>query len=108
MSPTQARRGGRVTVAVRRERCVGCGGAGYGSGHGGGEVGLCMLCSGTGMVSSNRAIRMDLPTGLTDGAQVRVGREGSLGWYGRREHLVYVVHVDRAWDRVDPKRTEQT
>jgi len=93
-----------VTVEVRRERCDGCHGSGYGAGSGKAAVGLCMVCHGAGWIASDRTIEMELPPDVRDGMEVHVDKAGSMRWDGQREDLIYVVRVDRTWDRLDSNR----
>ncbi len=107
VSRAQVERGAVVTVPLLYERCLDCRGRGYSVGHGETEVGLCRRCHGVGRAHTDRAVSLELPKGVSDGAQLRIHEQGALRANGQRDDLLCVVHVDRTWEQVEPGRGER-
>ena len=51
----------------------------------------CGSCSGTGRVRVNKKLKVKVPAGVYDGAQVRVGGEGEVGEHGTPAGDLYIV-----------------
>ncbi len=62
------------------EKCTQC--------HGG----FCSNCGGTGIVSTQRSVKVKLPKGIEEGKKVRLKGEGKSDSYGRKGDLYLVVH----------------
>ena len=78
---------------VRTQACPTCGGTGQKIEH------PCTVCRGEGRVLEERTIEVEIPRGIHDGQQIRIGGEGHAGLLGARAGDVYVqVHV-----RADPR-----
>jgi len=107
VSRVQAERGVVLTVPLLHERCCDCGGRGYSVGHGGTHVGLCRRCDGVGRARTDRTVLVELPKGVSDGAQLRIHEQGALRADGQRGDLVCVVHVDGTWEQVGPNQGER-
>ena len=107
VSRAQVERGAAVTVPLLHERCLDCRGKGYSVGSGGSHVGLCRRCHGVGRAHTDRTVLLELPKGVSDGAQLRIHEQGALRANGQRDDLVCVVHVDRAWEQVEPDQGER-
>ncbi|HLY94612.1 MAG TPA: molecular chaperone DnaJ [Gaiellaceae bacterium] len=59
----------------------------------------CTQCDGAGRILDERALEVEIPAGIHDGQQIRLGGEGHAGVLGARAGDVYVqVHV-----RPDPR-----
>src|SRR5436305_2404253 len=78
---------------VRTTTCPTCGGSGCKS-----ET-PCSVCSGAGRVVEERTLDVDIPPGIHDGQQIRLGGEGHAGALGARAGDVYV----RVRVRPDPR-----
>ena len=78
---------------VRTQGCPRCGGSGQ-------IVETpCEECTGTGRVTEQRELEVDIPPGIHDGQRIRLSGEGHAGVLGGRAGDVYVqVHV-----RTDPR-----
>ena len=78
---------------VRTQGCPRCGGSGQ-------VVETpCEACTGTGRVTEQRELEVDIPAGIHDGQRIRLSGEGHAGALGGRAGDVYVqVHV-----RTDPR-----
>lgn len=78
---------------VRTQGCPRCGGSGQ-------VVETpCEACTGTGRVTEQRELEVDIPAGIHDGQRIRLSGEGHAGSLGGRAGDVYVqVHV-----RTDPR-----
>src|SRR5687767_7319898 len=78
---------------VRTQGCPRCGGSGQ-------VVETpCADCTGTGRVTEQRELEVDIPAGIHDGQRIRLSGEGHAGALGGRAGDVYVqVHV-----RSDPR-----
>jgi len=78
---------------VRTQSCPRCGGSGQ-------VVETpCEDCTGTGRVTVERELEVDIPPGIHDGQRIRLSGEGHAGVLGGRAGDVYVqVHV-----RTDPR-----
>ena len=78
---------------VRTQGCPRCGGSGQ-------IVETpCEECTGTGLVTEQRELEVDIPPGIHDGQRIRLSGEGHAGVLGGRAGDVYVqVHV-----RTDPR-----
>ena len=78
---------------VRTQGCPRCGGSGQ-------VVETpCDDCTGTGRVTEERELEVDIPPGIHDGQRIRLSGEGHAGVLGGRAGDVYVqVHV-----RTDPR-----
>ena len=78
---------------VRTQGCPRCGGSGQ-------VVETpCEVCTGTGRVTEQRELEVDIPAGIHDGQRIRLSGEGHAGALGGRAGDVYVqVHV-----RTDPR-----
>jgi molecular chaperone DnaJ len=78
---------------VRTQGCPRCGGSGQ-------VVETpCEDCTGTGRVTVERELEVDIPPGIHDGQRIRLSGEGHAGALGGRAGDVYVqVHV-----RTDPR-----
>ncbi len=50
----------------------------------------CPQCHGRGRIKAKRKIAVDIPAGVDDGYQVRLGREGSAGLYGGAPGDLYI------------------
>jgi DnaJ-class molecular chaperone len=70
------------------ERCPACLGQGVVSG---GEP--CARCAGTGIVEEERRLRLRIPPGLEDGAQLRVSGDGNAAGTEAPGDLFVHVHV---------------
>ena len=78
---------------VRTQACPTCGGTGRKIEQ------PCEQCDGAGRVLEERTLDVDIPRGIHDGQQIRIGGEGHAGLLGARAGDVYVqVHV-----RPDPR-----
>ena len=53
---------------------------------------FCSHCSGTGIVSSPKTVKVKLPKGVTEGKKVRLKGEGKTDAYGNKGDLYLVVH----------------
>lgn len=51
----------------------------------------CMECGGAGRVKTSKKLKIKIPAGVYDGAQVRVGGEGEAGLHGAPRGDLYVV-----------------
>jgi len=51
----------------------------------------CVDCSGAGRVRKNKKLKVRIPPGVYDGAQVRVGGEGEAGMHGASTGDLYIV-----------------
>jgi molecular chaperone DnaJ len=73
---------------VRTQGCPACGGSGR-------KIETpCTVCSGNGRVVEERRVDVEIPAGIHDGQQIRLGGEGHAGTLGARAGDVYVrVHV---------------
>jgi molecular chaperone DnaJ len=78
---------------VRTQTCPACAGSGR-------RIETpCTECRGTGRVLEERTLEVEIPAGIHDGQQIRLGGEGHAGAPGARAGDVYVqVHV-----RPDPR-----
>ena len=78
---------------VRTQGCPRCGGSGQ-------VVETpCEECTGTGRMTEQRELEVDIPPGIHDGQRIRLSGEGHAGVLGGRAGDVYVqVHV-----RTDPR-----
>lgn len=63
------------------EKCRQCNGNGY-----------CTHCGGTGIVSTQRSVKVKLPKGIEEGKKIRLKGEGKSDSYGRKGDLYFVVH----------------
>jgi molecular chaperone DnaJ len=70
-----------VTVAT----CPRCGGAGKTVDQ------LCTQCRGEGRIHADREVTVDVPPGIDDGQQIRVGAEGESGMRGGPPGDLYVL-----------------
>jgi molecular chaperone DnaJ len=78
---------------VRTQTCPTCSGSGRKIEQ------PCSVCDGAGRVLEERRLEVDIPLGIHDGQQIRIGGEGHAGGLGARAGDVYVqVHV-----RPDPR-----
>jgi molecular chaperone DnaJ len=78
---------------VRTQACPTCGGSGR-------RIETpCTVCDGAGRVVEERRIDVDIPPGIHDGQQIRLGGEGHAGTLGARAGDVYV----RVRVRPDPR-----
>jgi molecular chaperone DnaJ len=70
---------------VRTQACPECGGAG--------EVveTPCEDCKGTGRLTEQRELEVEIPPGIHDGQRIRLGGEGHAGLLGGRSGDVYVL-----------------
>jgi molecular chaperone DnaJ len=59
----------------------------------------CTVCEGAGRVLEERTLQVDIPAGIHDGQQIRIGGEGHAGGLGARAGDVYV----RVRIRPDPR-----
>lgn len=107
VSRAQVERGAVVKIALLHERCVDCRGRGYSVGRGETNVGLCRRCRGVGRAPTDRTVSLELPQGVSDGAELRIHQQGALRANGQRDDLVCVVHVDRTWEQAEPGRGER-
>lgn len=97
----ESEQGGRPIVEFRTEgRCVECLGTGVELGtaqatNGNGSEGsTCSRCGGAGVVEVERRLRVVLPPGLGDGAQLRIAGEGAdAGADSIPGDLLIKVHV---------------
>jgi molecular chaperone DnaJ len=56
----------------------------------------CTECKGQGMVRQTKSIRVTIPAGIDDGAQIRLSNEGEPGAHGGPPgHLYLVIHVQQ-------------
>jgi molecular chaperone DnaJ len=75
---------------VRTQACPTCGGTGRKIEQ------PCRQCDGAGRTVEERSIEVEIPRGIHDGQQIRIGGEGHAGLLGARAGDVYVqVHVRR-------------
>ncbi|PIP03192.1 MAG: molecular chaperone DnaJ [Zetaproteobacteria bacterium CG12_big_fil_rev_8_21_14_0_65_54_13] len=51
----------------------------------------CISCGGAGRVKSNKKLKVKVPAGVYDGAQVRVTGEGEIGQQGTKPGDLYIV-----------------
>ena len=78
---------------VRTQTCPTCSGSGRKIEQ------PCSVCDGAGRVLEERRLEVEIPPGIHDGQQIRIGGEGHAGVLGSRAGDVYVqVHV-----RPDPR-----
>lgn len=63
------------------DKCGYCNGGGY-----------CSHCGGTGIVSTPKTVKVNLPKGITEGKKVRLKGEGKTDQYGRKGDLYLIVH----------------
>ena len=63
------------------EKCSKCHGSGY-----------CSACGGTGIVSTQKTVKVKLPKGVEEGKKVRLKGEGKADEYGRKGDLYLIVH----------------
>lgn len=78
---------------VRTQACPTCAGTGWRIEQ------PCTQCDGAGRVLEERRLEVEIPPGIHDGQQIRIGGEGHAGLLGARAGDVYVqVHV-----RSDPR-----
>lgn len=63
------------------ERCTQCHGNGY-----------CSNCSGTGVKTELKSIKVKLPPDVTEGKKVRIKGEGQTDAYGRKGDLYLIIH----------------
>lgn len=66
-------------------KCGFCNGGGY-----------CSHCGGTGIVTTPKTVKVNLPKGITEGKKVRLKGEGRTDSYGRKGDLYLVVHFKDA------------
>jgi molecular chaperone DnaJ len=84
--------------------CEGTGRRGGADGNGRGRGGacktchgeVCPTCGGEGLVQEERRLRVRIPPGLEDGAQLRVAGEGDMGTSGVSGDLLVDVHIVQA------------
>ena len=75
---------------VRTQACPTCGGTGRKIEQ------PCTQCEGAGRTLEERSIEVEIPRGIHDSQQIRIGGEGHAGLLGARAGDVYVqVHVRR-------------
>lgn len=71
-----------ITVTfTEMNKCGYCNGGGY-----------CSHCGGTGIVSTPKTVKVNLPKGITEGKKVRLKGEGKTDKYGRKGDLYLVIH----------------
>lgn len=63
------------------DKCGYCNGGGY-----------CSHCGGTGIVSTPKTVKVNLPKGITEGKKVRLKGEGKTDQYARKGDLYLIVH----------------
>ena len=63
------------------DKCGYCNGGGY-----------CSHCGGTGIVSTPKTVKVNLPKGITEGKKVRLKGEGKTDQYGRKGDLYLIIH----------------
>ena len=63
------------------EKCTQC--------HGGS---FCPNCGGTGVVSTQKSVKVKLPKGIEEGKKVRLKGEGKADNYGNKGDLYLIVH----------------
>jgi molecular chaperone DnaJ len=69
---------------VRTQTCSTCGGSGR-------KIeSPCTVCSGAGRVIEERLLDVEIPAGIHDGQQLRLGGEGHAGLFGSRSGDAYV------------------
>ena len=54
--------------------------------------GYCTHCGGTGIVSTQKTVKVKLPKGLQEGKKIRLKGEGKSDSYGRKGDLYFIVH----------------
>jgi molecular chaperone DnaJ len=69
---------------VRTQACPDCGGTGRRIEQ------PCTVCAGAGRVLEERKLEVEIPPGIHDGQQIRLGGEGHAGLLGARAGDVYV------------------
>ena len=72
---------GRFSHVVR---CPRCGGTGTFISH------ACSQCRGKGQVTTNRVLKIDIPSGIDDGESMKMAGQGSVGSHGGRTGDVFV------------------
>lgn len=71
-----------ITVSfTEMEKCTQC--------HGGS---FCPNCGGTGVVSTQKSVKVKLPKGIEEGKKVRLKGEGKADNYGNKGDLYLIVH----------------
>ena len=63
------------------EKCSQCQGRGY-----------CSHCGGTGIVSTQKSVKVKIPKGIEEGKKIRLKGEGKSDAYGHKGDLYFVVH----------------
>lgn len=79
---------------VRQVACDRCGGDGRIAAQ------PCATCDGRGIVVGRRALKVDVPAGISDGQRVRVSGRGHAGDHGGPPGDLYVVVQIRAEERL--------
>jgi molecular chaperone DnaJ len=69
---------------IRSQTCSTCGGVGRVVEH------PCQECDGTGRIVEERTLEVEIPPGIHDGQQIRLGGEGHAGSLGGRAGDLYV------------------
>ena len=63
------------------EKCSRCHGGVY-----------CSNCGGTGILSTQKNVKVKLPKGISEGKKIRLKGEGKTNAYGQKGDLYFVVH----------------
>lgn len=66
---------------TQMDKCEYCNGGGY-----------CSHCGGTGIISSPKTVKVNLPKDITEGKKIRLKGEGKSDRYGRKGDLYLIVH----------------
>ncbi len=53
----------------------------------------CKICKGNGIIEKTKTVEITIPTGIDNGNQIRIDKEGEIGEYGSSGDLYVVIHV---------------
>jgi len=72
------------------DKCGFCNGDGY-----------CSHCGGTGILSTPKTVKVNLPKGISEGKKVRLKGEGKSDNYGRKGDLYLIIHFKDSEYNID-------
>ena len=80
-----------ITVTyTQMDKCGYCNGGGY-----------CSHCGGTGILSTPKTVKVNLPKGVQEGKKVRLKGEGKTDAYGNKGDLYLVIHFKDSEYEID-------